>query len=98
MRKKYKLTVFARFIIFMAVFTPLAFIGVSYYQGEDGLQKIKDLINIDRFKGTSEASLPTIDESEIIQLKDEEIRLLKEEIKILEQKLELATKVQDSVQ
>lgn len=98
MRKKYKLTVFARFIIFMAVFTPLAFIGVSYYQGEDGLQKIKDLINIDRFKGTSEASLPAVDESDIIQLKDQEIRLLKEEIKILEQKLELATKAQDSVQ
>lgn len=98
MRKKYKLTVFARFIIFMAVFTPVAFIGVKYYQGEDGIQKIKELINVDRFKGTSEASLPDVNESDILQLKDQEIRLLKEEIRILEQKLALATKDQDSVQ
>ena len=98
MRKKYKLTVFARFIIFMAIFTPLAFMGVTYYQGGDGLQKIKDLVDLDRFKGTNEATLPNVDNSDIIQLKDEEIRLLKEEIKLLQQKLELATKIQDSVQ
>jgi hypothetical protein len=98
MRKKYKLTVFARFIIFMAVFTPVAFMGISYYQGEDGLQKIKDIVNIDRFRGTNEAALPKVSESNIIELKDKEIQLLKEEIKILEQKLELANKLQDSVQ
>lgn len=43
MRKKYKLTGFSRLLIFMIFFTPLAYIGASYYNGEDGIAKIKAL-------------------------------------------------------
>jgi len=43
MRKKYKLTGFARLMIFMLFFAPVAYIGASYYNGEDGIAKIKSV-------------------------------------------------------
>jgi hypothetical protein len=83
----------------MAIFTPIAYIGVTYYQGEDGIAKLKELVNIDKLKSIGETkSLPEVERSDIIELKDEEIRLLKEEIKILQEKLDLATKQQGITQ
>lgn len=45
-RSKLKLTGFARFFFVMLILAPLAYIGASYANGEDGLQNMKDL-----FKG-----------------------------------------------
>ena len=45
-RKKLKLTGFARFFLVMIILAPLAFIGASYYNGEDGIENFKNL-----FKG-----------------------------------------------
>lgn len=44
MARKMKMTGFARFIIVLVVLTPLAYIGASYYNGEDGVQNLKNLI------------------------------------------------------
>ena len=43
MKPKYKITAFSRLLIFVVLFTPLAYIGASYYNGEDGIAKIKAL-------------------------------------------------------
>jgi hypothetical protein len=40
-RRKTKLTPFARFFIFLLIAAPLAYLGASYYNGEDGVGKIK---------------------------------------------------------
>ncbi len=45
-RKKFKLTGFARFLLVMIVLAPVAFIGASFYNGEDGIENLKQL-----FKG-----------------------------------------------
>ena len=45
MAKKARLTVFSRFIIMMLIVGPLAFLGASYYNGEDGVQTVKDLFS-----------------------------------------------------
>ncbi len=45
-RKKFKMTGFARFFIAMLILAPLAYIGASYYNGEDGIENLKNL-----FKG-----------------------------------------------
>ena len=47
MKNKYKITGFARLLIFMILFTPLAYLGASYYQGENGIEKIKSMFNKD---------------------------------------------------
>ncbi len=45
-RKKFRLTGFARFFLVMIVLAPLAFLGASFYNGEDGIENLKNL-----FKG-----------------------------------------------
>ena len=46
MAKKLKLTAFSRFIFVLVLIVPLAYIGASYYNGEDGIQNIKELIGL----------------------------------------------------
>ncbi|MEM1121330.1 MAG: hypothetical protein AAGJ18_12835, partial [Bacteroidota bacterium] len=40
-----RLTVFSRFLIMMLIVGPLAFLGASYYNGEDGIETIKNVFN-----------------------------------------------------
>ena len=47
MARRAKLTGFSRFLIAMTIIAPLAFIGASYYNGEDGLENFKKLIGMD---------------------------------------------------
>lgn len=88
MRKKYKLTGFARFFIFMLFFAPMSYIGVTYYQGENGLEKVKDFFN--SFK-TEHAEVspetPSMSSDEIINMQAQEIELLKQKIEELETRL-----------
>lgn len=79
MKNKYKITGFARLLIFMVFFAPLAYIGASYYQGEDGIAKIKSL-----FEGNSNDS-----NSDTIEMR---ISKKKKEIKNLEVQLEVSKK------
>ncbi len=44
--RKLRLTPFARFFIFLLFAAPLAYLGASYYNGQDGIAKIKDLIGV----------------------------------------------------
>ena len=89
MRKKYKLTGFARFLIFMLFFAPVSYIGVSYYQGENGIDKFLDLfkgIGIERAEAST-PDTPSISSDEIIKMQAEEITILKQRIKELEDQL-----------
>lgn len=47
MRRKYKMTGCARFLIFLLIFTPLVLIGVSLYNGNNPIDQFKDLLNIE---------------------------------------------------
>jgi len=53
-KRKLRLTAFARFFIVMLFLAPLAYIGASYYNGEDGLQNFKDLLGIDKQSQTEQ--------------------------------------------
>lgn len=44
MTRKTRITPFARFFIFLLFAAPLAYLGASYYRGEDGIAKIKTLL------------------------------------------------------
>ena len=45
-KRSLKVTGFTRFMLMMIVVAPLAYIGASYYNGEDGIQNIKNFLNI----------------------------------------------------
>lgn len=81
MRKKYKLTGFSRLAIFLILFTPLAYIGASYYNGEDGIAKIRSLFE-PKETGSIQAQIDS-KENEIKQL-NLKIETLKRDIKRLE--------------
>lgn len=55
-----KLTAFSRLLIFLIIFLPLAYIGASYYNGEDPIGNIKDWLGMnDAGPGTgSETTAP----------------------------------------
>ena len=89
MRKKYKITGFARFLIFMVFFAPLEYIGASYYNGEDGIANIKKLIGLDKINSSEKTSSAATDinAQNIINMKDQEILSLNEKIAALEKQL-----------
>ena len=45
-RKRRKLTPFARLFIFLIFLAPIAYVGASYYKGQDGIQNIKNLVGL----------------------------------------------------
>ena len=44
--KKHKMTGCARLFIALLIIAPIAYLAAAYYNGQDGLQNIKDLIGI----------------------------------------------------
>lgn len=52
--RRLKLTGFARFFIVMLFLVPLAYLGAAYYNGQDGIQNIKNLLRIDSKKPATE--------------------------------------------
>ncbi len=102
-RSRYKLTGFARLFIFLLFFAPIAYIGASYYHGEDGLAKIKELFNKEKKEAPKESPQvidkdrfgieyltdpSSVDQYEDeIKLRDLEIKMLKEKVDRLEREL-----------
>jgi len=83
MSNKLKLTGFARLLIFMVFFAPLAYLGASYYNGEDGIGNIKKLLKIEASTGTSTEEQIRSKTSEIKEL-EKKIETLKRDVRRLE--------------
>jgi len=85
MKNKYKLTGFAKFIMFMLVFLPTSYLGLSLYKGEIAVNDITDKF-IYKFTIHTDEGEDLVQEncSDILQLKEKEIKLLKERIQLLE--------------
>ena len=99
MARKARLTVFSRFLIMMLIVGPLAFLGASYYNGEDGVQTIKDLLNNKKEKVTETRTNRTdkVDEEatykirkleENLEYKDKRIEELRQENEELRQRID----------
>lgn len=93
----------ARFFIALIIIAPLAYLGAAYYNGENGIQNIKDLLGIgaqsgeqdqpgDTYQDTSEDLKKTLTglEQKIDQLEQENAALKKANAD-LRQQLEAAS-------
>ena len=89
MQKKYKITGFARFLIFMIFFAPVAYVGASYYNGEDGIANIKNLLGMEDNNSaqTATPTKPDVKTAAMIEMKDQEILMLKSKIEELERQI-----------
>ncbi len=67
-KRPVKFTGFTRFFIVMLFVAPLAYFGASWYNGEDGIQKFKNLLGIEQKKQADPADepLPTPPPGDII--------------------------------
>jgi hypothetical protein len=84
-RKKFKLTGFARFFLLMIVLAPLAFIGASYYNGEDGIENLKNI-----FKGKFNFEKKEVKKEEALDVKNETSEVL---VKTPPSKIEINSQV-----
>lgn len=87
MAKRVRMTGFSRFILMMIIVAPLAYIGASYYNGEDGIENIKRIINQGKDSVTDtetvKSDAPATDNESTYQ-----IRKLQEELEYKDKRLE----------
>jgi prefoldin subunit 5 len=81
MKNKYKITGFTRLLIFLILLTPIAYIGANYYQGEDGIEKIKILLG-----RTQDIDTEISKKKQEIKKLEEKLQKSKEELSKLENK------------
>lgn len=82
MARRLKTTPFARFLVAMLFIVPLAYIGASYYNGEDPIALIKDKLGIEN-STTDRASEEVTYDDETYDFR-QEIDDLKDKIRELE--------------
>ncbi len=90
-RRRLRLTVFARFVIAMLIIAPLAYMGASYYNGEDGVENLKKMFGFDQNDKTEEAvkreespnTKNTVSYEELVR----ENKILKDSIRSKEQQI-----------
>jgi hypothetical protein len=68
---KTKMTGFARFFILMLFVVPIAYIGASYYNGQDGIQNIKNLLGIESSASSTSADSKSDDGFSLFSKKGE---------------------------
>jgi len=90
-KKNLSLTPFARLFLVLLIAGPLSYIGASYYNGEDGIQNIKNLFGSESVSETKTEETESNDgydfETENKALR-KEVKALKEENKNLRKQLE----------
>ena len=93
MARRARMTVFSRFLIMMLFVGPLAYLGASYYNGEDGLQNVINLFNKGKEKITETRTNRTEETKATTTAKTDskeayEIRKLKEELEYKQKRLD----------
>ncbi|NUQ26375.1 MAG: hypothetical protein HUU34_20695 [Saprospiraceae bacterium] len=80
MARRLQITGFARFLIVMVILAPAAYIGASYYNGQNGIQNFKNLIGIDSKSATtvdhrenSEEASATSGDADALMQKNQEL-------------------------
>lgn len=92
-KRPIRVTGFTRFFIVMVLIAPLAYIGASYYNGQDGIQNLKNLLNIG--KKTEDTSTTSDSSSKVETLRVNEAppsNALKEENLKLKEELDFKKK------
>jgi len=86
--KKYRLTGFTRFFVVMIILAPIFYIGASYYNGEDGIENIKNLIGINKEKTEVVISDEPVTDAKDLQARIQELEKENATLKAKIQELE----------
>ncbi len=88
MARRLKITGFARFFLFLLIAGPLAYLGASYYNGEDGLENIKSLFNNQNSESTTVEKREDSSTEERSDIYDGTIERLKDELEYKNRRLD----------
>ena len=86
MAKKYKVTGCAKFFFVLLLLAPIAFIGASYYKGQDPFATLGGIFGGDSDREPTERSASTDLEAENTKL-EKDIKYFKREMERLEEEL-----------
>ena len=89
--KKHRVTGCARLFLVLLIIAPLAYLGASYYNGQNGIQNIKNLLGIGEHKSATIEGRQddhTSDLKDDLSEKDREIQKLKDENSDLRKEIE----------
>jgi small-conductance mechanosensitive channel len=89
-KRPLRVTGFTRFFIVMLFVVPLAYLGASYYNGQDGLQNIKDFLGIEQKDDSSPAS--SGERKPVKQTPANDVEFLEAENRQLREELDFKTK------
>lgn len=86
-KRKLQMTAFSRFFLFLIIFLPSLFFGVSYLKGEDGMQTLKDLIGIEASESSNNESASTSTKPVSETYVNGEVKRLQDELEEKERRL-----------
>ncbi|MDH3651512.1 MAG: hypothetical protein OEQ53_17650 [Saprospiraceae bacterium] len=89
MGRKYKTTGCAKFFFVLIILAPLAYIGASYYNGQDGIQNVKNLLGIGSSNdATSNNQDDTYDLDRQLSKLEKDVKYFEGEVERLRKELE----------
>ncbi len=91
-KRPIRVTGFTRFFIVMLIVAPLAYIGASYYNGEDGVSKIKGVLGLDDSSTSTKTEKAASDSETILVNESPSNKSLVQENEKLKEELEFKKK------
>ena len=83
-KRKLQMTGFSRFFLFLIIFLPSLFFGVSYLKGEDGMKTLKDLFGMESTERVEDARVETVPTETFV---NGEVKRLQDELEEKENRL-----------
>ncbi len=86
-KRKLQMTAFSRFFLFLIIFLPSLFFGVSYMKGEDGMQTLKDMVGIESSESSNNESASSSTKPASETFVNGEVKRLQDELDEKERRL-----------
>ena len=86
-KRKLQMTAFSRFFLFLIIFLPSLFFGVSYLKGEDGIQNVKDMVGIESSESSNNESASSSTKPVTETFVNGEVKRLEDELEEKERRL-----------
>lgn len=69
-----RLTGFSRLLIFLLIALPILYFAAAYYNGEDPVKQVKDLVGMNDTETTIDQTAPATEELRDLRLENEQLR------------------------
>ena len=96
MKKKYQMTGCAKFFVVIMLLAPLAYIGASYYNGQDGIQNFKSLLGLEPKEQKVSTGEPNADVQADLVKAQKDAQYFEREVQRLKRELDACQKARQN--